>query len=141
MHFCTAYVAIAGDKDQIVCRNFFNPVSWPEIEVLRFIHGDDAVTEVQPFVYVERAERAERERLILLYGGEPIAACLGARNARIDMDAPEADIAYGSVWKNPLTQLEETIEAAPTPAVDEPDHKLAKPPGRKPERASAENPF
>jgi hypothetical protein len=142
MHFCTAYVAIAGDRDQVVCRNFFNPVSWPEIEVLRFIHGDEAVTEVKPFVYVERAERAERERLVLNYGIEYVTACLGARNARIDMDAPEADIAYGSVWKNPLTQLEETIESAPALApLDEPDHKLARPVNKRAAAATPENPF
>lgn len=109
MHFCTAYVAIAGDKGQVVHRNLFNPVSWPEIEVLRHVHGDDAVLEVKPFVHVSQDVRAERERLRLIYGDEAINACFPGRNPRMEIDAPEADIAYGARWKNPMTQLEETI--------------------------------
>jgi hypothetical protein len=109
MHFCTAYIAIAGDRDQIIHRNAFDPVSWPEIEVLRHIHGDESVTEVAPFVHVRQDVRAERERLALKYGADAINACFPGRNPRMEIDAPEADIAYGALWKNPLTQLEETI--------------------------------
>ena len=30
MHFCTAKVMVAGDKDQVVYRDEYNPISWPE---------------------------------------------------------------------------------------------------------------
>ncbi len=132
MHFCTAYVAIAGDKNQIVHRGRFNPVSWPEIEVLRAVHGDDSVTEVNPFVEVEQDPRAERERLVLIYGGEALNLCFPGRNPRMDMNAPEVEPAYGAEWKNPLTQLHEFVPNAPEPTTDPKSNgKLAK--GKKPE--------
>ena len=110
MHFCTAYVQIAGDRDQTVFRDFFTPVSWPEAELLRSIHGDESVHTVIPFVHVQQSPRDERTRLVLRYGKDYVDAAFGqGRGDRIEVDAVEADIAYGAVWKNPLTQLEETI--------------------------------
>ena len=113
MHFCTAMVMVAGDKDQIVFRDKFNPISWPEAELLRSIHGDDAVLELKPFVKVEQNPREERVRLILRYGKPYVDECFPGRGGNIITEAAEADIAYGEVWKNPLTQLEETIESEP----------------------------
>lgn len=113
MHFCTALVQIAGDRDQTVFRDMYAPISWPEVEVLRVIHGDEAVSEVKPFVRVEQKPRVERERLALRYGKDYVDAAFGqGRGDNILVDAPEADIAYGATWKNPLTQLEETIDDA-----------------------------
>lgn len=109
MHFCTAMVMVAGDKDQIVYRDEFNPISWPEVELLRSIHGDDAVYQVKPFVRVDQNPREERTRLVLRYGKPYVDECFPGRGGNIVVDAPEADIALGEVWKNPLTQLEETI--------------------------------
>ena len=110
MHFCTAYVKIADDAQQIVFRDKFSPISWPEVELLRNIHGDDSVLEVKPFVRVEQSGREEKVRLTLRYGKEYVEKAFGqGRGSNIETDAPEADIAYGETWKNPLTQLEETI--------------------------------
>ena len=117
MHFCTAMVMVAGDKDQIVFKDKFNPVSWPEIELLRVIHGDDAVSEVKPFVRVDQRPRDERTRLILKYGKPYVDECFPGRGGDIVTEAAEAGIAYGETWKNPLTQLEETIDGD-GPAVD-----------------------
>ena len=113
MHFCTAMVMVAGDKDQIVFRDRFKPISWPEVELLRTIHGDDAVFEVKPFVHVNQNPRDERQRLVLAYGKAYVDECFPGRGGNIAVDAAEADIAYGETWKNPITQLEEQIEDAP----------------------------
>ena len=119
MHFCTAMVMVAGDKDQIVFRDKFNPISWPEAELLRVIHGDDAVLELKPFVRVDQAPHEERMRLVLRYGKEYVDDCFPGRGANIITEAPEADIAFGERWKNPLTQLEETI-GGNGPAIEDP---------------------
>ena len=117
MHFCTAMVMVAGDKDQIVYRDEFNPISWPEVELLRSIHGDDAVFEVKPFVRIAQSPREERTRLVLRYGREYVDLAFGqGRGNTIEMEAAEADIDPGKTWKNPLTQLEETIDG---PTIDE----------------------
>jgi hypothetical protein len=115
MHFCTAYVQIGGDRDNTVYRDAFNPVSWPEVEVIRQLHGDESVHTVTPFVWVPQAPREERVRLVLKYGRENVEAAFGqGRGDKIDVDAPEATLAHGARWKNPLTQLEETVLEAET---------------------------
>jgi hypothetical protein len=117
MHFCAAMVRVAGDKDQVVFRDEFNPISWPEVELLRSIHGDDAVYEVKPFARVDQSSRDERSRLVLRYGREYVDLAFGqGRGAAIEMEAAEADIEPGKTWKNPLTQLEETIDGGDGPA-------------------------
>jgi hypothetical protein len=108
---------VAGDKDQTVYRDEFNPLSWPEVELVRTIHGDDAVLEVKPFVHINQTWRDERARLVLKYGREYVEACFPGRGANIQTDAPEAEISHGKIWKNPLTQLEEQIEPEPV-AID-----------------------
>jgi hypothetical protein len=116
MHFCTAYVRIAGDRDQTVFRDHYSPISWPEVELLRSIHGDESVHEVKPFVRIDQSPRAERERLVLRYGKEPVDACFPGRGGNIETEAPEATIISGVTWKNPLTQLEEIVEGESAPA-------------------------
>jgi hypothetical protein len=114
MHFCLAQVAIAGDSQQIVHRGLFSPVSWPEIEVLRFIHGEDAVTDVKPFARVDQRPRDERDRLIQIYGGEPVERCFPGRSTRdIEMEAADAKIDNGVEWLNPITQQQEVVGEAP----------------------------
>ena len=121
MHFCTAYVQTAGDRDQTVYRDAFNPISWPEVEVLRQLHGDESVHTVTPFAWVQQSPREERIRLVLKYGKEIVDTAFGqGRGDRIEVDAPEATLAHGARWKNPLTQLEETV---PEPETELPPSK------------------
>jgi hypothetical protein len=105
MHFCTADVALANDEQQVVSRGPFNPISWPEIEVLRTIHGDEAVRNVKPFVHVEQTAKAEKERLALIYGPVVSAQVWVGRNSSMELDAAEMDVLEpGTLWMNPLTK-------------------------------------
>ena len=52
MHFCRADIAIGGDRNNIFHAGEFAPVSWPEILLLQYVHGDDAIDQVEPFVQV-----------------------------------------------------------------------------------------
>jgi hypothetical protein len=112
MHFCTAMIAIGDDKDNVYFADMFDPVSWPEIQVLQFIHGDNSVDQMRPFVKVEQSPRAERQRLVEKYGEDKVSVVF-QRSGPADMEAPEATIAYGSQWKDPRTRYIETIEDAP----------------------------
>lgn len=109
MHFCTAFVAIAGDPQQIVFRGLHAPISWPEIEVIRVMHGDDAVREAKPFVQVEQSIRAEKERLGLIYGEVVDKQVYPGRNPRMELDAPDmTPLSPGTPWFNPITGMVET---------------------------------
>lgn len=48
-------------------------VTAAEIAVLRAIHGDESVTEVEPHDDVQRSHRDERARLLNIYGGAKTA--------------------------------------------------------------------
>lgn len=103
MHFCTAHVAIGGDNRNVMYRDEFAPVSWPEVEVLREVHGPEAVTEVIPFVDVRQTARAERDRLVRRYGEEVMAARWGGKNSPDELKAAGARLRANVVWRNPLS--------------------------------------
>jgi hypothetical protein len=132
LHFCTAKIAIAGDIQQVVSRNRFDPVSWPELEVLRFVHGDDAVTDVEVFAKADQSPRDERERLVLRYGAEPLERCFPGRSTRdIEMEAPDVKLVDGVQWCNPLTMQYEVVGEAP-PEYEMPGPAVAKQSFRRP---------
>src|SRR5262245_36128507 len=125
MHFCTVQIAIAGDIQQVMHRNQYDPVSWPELDVLRFVHGEDAVTSIKVIARVDQDQRDERERLTLMYGRQPIEACFGARNARIELEATDVKLEDGFEWKNPITNQLETV-GQPPPEPELPPHATGK---------------
>jgi hypothetical protein len=66
----TCTIALAGDIQQVVSRGAERPVTYPELIVLQFLHGEQAVTEVFECGYTEdREPRHEKERLMGIYGG------------------------------------------------------------------------
>jgi len=102
MHFCKCDVKIAGDLRNVVPRAEFNPVSWPEVEVLRAIHGDDAVENVVPFVDVKQTAKEEKERLRHLYG-PVVDEVYPGKNPQIEMTAAGAKLPEQiPLWKNPI---------------------------------------
>ena len=102
MHFATCNVAINGGSLTIVPRTTSRPVSWPEIEVLRHLHGDDAVRDVKPFVSVQQSARAEKERLRLIYG-RVIEDLFPGKNPQMELEAPKAKLPPKPPhWRNPI---------------------------------------
>jgi hypothetical protein len=65
MQIATITLLLSGDAGNTVQKFDVTP---SEIAVLRVIHGDDAVTEIQPTGNVTRTNRAERQRLTERYG-------------------------------------------------------------------------
>lgn len=103
MHFVTCSVRLSGDLRSVVVRDTFAPVSWPEVEILRAIHGDDAIVDVKPFASVEQTPKAEKERLALKYGGETVENIFPGRNPQMEMEAKGAKLPEQTpLWWNPL---------------------------------------
>jgi len=116
MHFCTAHISIGGDPRNIMYRDQFSPVSWPEVEVLREIHGHDAVSEIIPFTVVNQTARDERQRLASKYGDEVLATRWGGKNPPTELDAPGVRIKPEIIWQNPLSgQTEKTTTTGSEP--------------------------
>lgn len=112
MHFCKAEIALGGDIRNVADRGYFSPVSWPEIDIIRALHGDEAIVRVEPFVLVEQNPRAERARLAEIYGEGPITQAWGGRNPPAELAAPGIKKLPGNVaWRNPLTGKIEVTDA------------------------------
>jgi hypothetical protein len=68
MHWCTAKVNLAGQGFTVFVFNEFLPVSWPEVQVLMALHGDENLMEIKPCKVSETTTRAEKNRLYAKYG-------------------------------------------------------------------------
>lgn len=69
MQMLAAFVNLGGDRDNVVHRDQFNPISFPEALVLQVVHGGP--DHVHTLIEVSRVDvnpAEERERLRLLYG-------------------------------------------------------------------------
>jgi hypothetical protein len=121
MHFCTARIAIGGDVGNVRMRDRFDPVSWPELELIRALHSDESVQDVQPFVKVRQAPRAERERLLHIYGENILQHVWGGTRPPHEMDSPAGEADIEGPWFNPLSFSIETVEPVVEPPFNPPD--------------------
>lgn len=69
MQTATVLLSLGGDHGNQVMKH---GVTAAEIAVLRAIHGDESVKDVEPGQDVTRTHRAERERLLGIYGAAKI---------------------------------------------------------------------
>lgn len=103
MHFCVCQVRLNGDMLNVVPRGEFNPVSWPEVEVLRFLHGNESVIDVKAFVKVTQSAKDEKERLRNIYGSPVIEEVFPGRNPQMELDMPGAKLPDQAVlWQSPI---------------------------------------
>jgi hypothetical protein len=103
MHFVTCSVALSGDIRNVIPRNEFKPVSWPEVEVLNYLHGEGAVTNIKPFVKVDQTAKAEKERLRAIYGSIIVENVFPGKNPQMEMELAGAKIpAQTPLWANPI---------------------------------------
>jgi len=85
MHWCTCRVNLSGQGYHIVKFEPSNPVSWPEVQVIMMIHGDENVTDVMPISISDAHPVREKERLIGKYGFPPVEACFPGRSFRMEL--------------------------------------------------------
>lgn len=66
MQRANCLVSLGGDHGNTVPKWLCTAA---EIAVLREIHGDDAVNDIEPIDEIKRSNREERGRLLAIYGG------------------------------------------------------------------------
>jgi hypothetical protein len=84
IQYCTCKINLAGQNCHTVIYGEFNPVTWPEVQVLMALHGDENVMDVMPIGIGEVWPTDEKNRLIGLYGGKIVEACFPGRAFRMD---------------------------------------------------------
>lgn len=88
MHLCSCKVNLSGQGLTLVHINEFDPVSWPEVQVLMLLHGEENVYDIKPVKITEVNHRMEKERLAIKYGWKPVEQIFPGRNPRMEMLMP-----------------------------------------------------
>jgi len=109
-----------------VVRDAFNPISYPELEVLRHVHGDDAVLDVVVIAEVDQSAREEKERLQLKYGAAVVEDVFPGKNPQMELRAPKVNLDPDVVWRNPLDKEVAGYDRDPTVVKEDGDGDKAK---------------
>lgn len=73
-------VALGGDDNTTVYRDRHRPILFPELVVLQYLHGEDAITDVHVVGTCEMAIEEAHLRLVTIYGEEVVKTVFpGAR--------------------------------------------------------------
>lgn len=102
-------VALAGDILNVVSRHAFIPVTYPEMLVLRYLHGENAITNIFDVGYVERDEDSEFKRLQETYGAVVKDKLFPGAGTRI----PQGDNRYKPAIKGTRRNPAPVLPAAP----------------------------
>lgn len=84
------HIMLGGDMQNVVHRHQFNPVTFPELIVLRYIHGTNSVTDVYDVGAIDREDDVEMQRLRETYTDEVIKAIYPGSGVRL----PNGDNRY-----------------------------------------------
>lgn len=68
MHWCTCRVNLNGQNLTHVMFSPEDAVSWPEVQVLSFLHGEENIYDIKPISIAEINSRIEKDRLLAKYG-------------------------------------------------------------------------
>jgi hypothetical protein len=82
IQYCTCKVNLAGQNCHTVIYN--DPVTWPEIQVLMQLHGEENVMDIMPCGIGDVWPTDEKNRLTGIYGPKVVEACFPGRAFRMD---------------------------------------------------------
>jgi hypothetical protein len=95
MDWVTCKVTLGGDVTNIVYRSKFSPVSVPELDILRALHGEASVHEVTYLKTTQSSPAEEKARLMSIYKEADVTAIYPGRNPSgmpmLADDRPETD--------------------------------------------------
>jgi hypothetical protein len=63
MHYCSCQINLAGQGVHIVQILPTEPMSWPEVQLMMTMHGDENVYDIKPVSIVETNQIEEKRRL------------------------------------------------------------------------------
>jgi len=114
MHLCTCEIAVGGDIRNTVVRDKFIPVTFPEINVLKLIHGEAAVTDVEVVDEVDRDPGEEKTRLLIKYPKAAVESLFPGTKPPMETEVP--DVKKASKRK---PRKKAAVKAAAQPEADE----------------------
>lgn len=115
MDLCTCKITLGGDARQVVFRDKTRPMTYPEVDLMRYMHGDRFVNDVTVIKTVETTNAAEVEALRVKYGKVAREAFPGSR-PRLPLEAP-GDVPRDYILDEPVGET-----AGPAEPVAEEGH-------------------
>jgi hypothetical protein len=112
MHLCTCYIALGGDTRNVVVKGEHNAASFPEINVLKAIHGPESVFNVKVVDTVETDPVREKNRLVAIYGGEIVEKLYPGFAPAIQLAFPNVDDEAVALTKSSLKLKGKEVKAA-----------------------------
>jgi hypothetical protein len=85
IQYCTCRVNLSGQNCHIVEYTQFNPVTWPEVQVMMALHGEENIMNIMPVSIADVYPTNEKERLVALYGRRVVEAVFPGRAFRMDL--------------------------------------------------------
>ena len=85
IQYCTCRINLSGQNCHTVIYDQFNPVTWPEVQVLMALHAEENVMDVMPVSIGECYPTQEKNRLAEIYGRRVVEACFPGRAFRMEM--------------------------------------------------------
>lgn len=89
MHMVSAHIELAGSRNSVTVRHADRPLSYPELEVLRVMHGPMSVQNVVVVSTIETTPAFEKDRLSAIYGEELVNDVFPGRNPHMDLLDPD----------------------------------------------------
>jgi hypothetical protein len=126
VQYCRCKINLAGQNCHTVIYGEHNPVTWPELQVLQLLHGDENVMDIVPVGIGEVWPTEEKNRLISIYGHRVVETCFPGRAFRMDyVMTDDVDL--------PTYEHGVMVAAAPPPRepVREPDQPPPPPPPKR----------
>jgi hypothetical protein len=81
-------VALAGDNDQVIVRHRGNPIVFPELILLQFLHGEEAITDVHVVGHWDTTQAEVRQRLTQIYGPKYFGEVFTGAQPRLPLSDP-----------------------------------------------------
>lgn len=119
VHYCRCRINLAGQNCHIVVYDEHNLLSWPEVQVLMQLHGDENVMDVMPMKIGDVVPVREKERLISIYGARDVERAFPGRQFTMglmmtdDVQLPQVD---GAAPVDEAAIEEEVAQLAAQPA-------------------------
>lgn len=111
MQMLSCHVCVGGDDDNIVVKDHDGAVTFPELLILKALHGDESVRNIVDKGDVERESDEERQRLVGLYGAEIVKQVFPVQHQEL----PELDRRLRKLSETPVELRDDDAETHAKP--------------------------
>jgi hypothetical protein len=87
MHWCTCRINLSGQNLHIIVIGPHAPVTWPEVQVLSLLHGEDNLYDIKPCAVSDVNPADEKRRLWAKYG-DKVERVFPGRVFRMELQMP-----------------------------------------------------